>query len=210
VAISNTGDIDVANQFFVDLYFDPAPPPIVGTDLGIPITSSVGYMAVSSLSGGATKVLTITSELGFKNDPTTHNIYGMVDSVEQIIEPVVVNNISVPAELTGVIQATPPTPTPVSSGSGEGISGLVINYVYGRIPQYRAQVWLINESTLDIVGVTQTDINGFYEFPSVSNGSYTVISCATVDNNSLVWILTGIVPPDPYADHFLLPGVCSP
>ncbi|MFO7681793.1 MAG: TadE/TadG family type IV pilus assembly protein, partial [Chloroflexota bacterium] len=93
VVISNTGDVDVNNQFFVDLFLDPQGPVQPG-DIRIPINQSSGYAGVSSLPGNATRVISITAPFGFANDPTLHNVYGMVDSIEQIDEKIETNNIS--------------------------------------------------------------------------------------------------------------------
>jgi hypothetical protein len=209
VVISNTGDIDVSSQFFVDLYFDPAPPPVIGTSLTIPLTQSVGYNGVSALAGGASRVLTITAELGFKNQPSNHAVYGMVDSVQQIAEGVETNNISAVSTLANVTPGVPPTPSPTPDpASGSGISGDVLSLIRNWVRQPRAVVKLWNGTLL--MAVTTSDVNGYYQFPSVPNGTFAVTACVLIDSTEYFGQRIGITPPDPYADIFMLaaPGGC--
>jgi hypothetical protein len=86
MVISNTGDIDVNQLFFVDLYLDPTSPITPGVTINIPLSESDGYIAISSLAGNASKVITVTADFGFENSPETHLVYGMVDSVQQVGE----------------------------------------------------------------------------------------------------------------------------
>ncbi|MCP4428304.1 MAG: hypothetical protein GY803_27770, partial [Chloroflexi bacterium] len=90
--ISNTGDIDITNQFFVDIYLDPAE---VYRD-SIPGPFSDGYIAIDSLAGGASIVVTITAAAGFANEPAIHQAYAMVDSSQTISEANETNNIAGP------------------------------------------------------------------------------------------------------------------
>ena len=60
------------------------------------------------------------------------------------------------------------------------------------------------------MGTTQTDINGFYEFATVADGTYTLIACAFVDNISLVHVRPNVIPPNPLANLYMLPGICTP
>ena len=98
VVISNTGDVDINSQFFVDIYFDPDP-----SDLNLPtsigVNSSSGYMAVSSLAGRTSRVITITAPLGFTGNLTvTRDVYAMVDSLQTISEaPAAVKTTTFPA-----------------------------------------------------------------------------------------------------------------
>jgi len=206
VVISNTGDIDVSSQFFVDLYFDPAPPPVVGTDLTIPITSSVGYAGVSALAGGASRAVTITAQLGFQNQPTTHMVYGMVDSVEQIIEGIETNNISAVSTLDNVVQAATPTPSPTPDMSGiDSISGEVRSLIRNWARQSRAVITLRSGGVA--VASTSTDANGYYAFNGVPSGTYTVEACVLIDTTEYFGQRTAITPPDPYANIFMMATV---
>ncbi|MCP4424270.1 MAG: hypothetical protein GY803_07265, partial [Chloroflexi bacterium] len=100
--ISNTGDIDVSDQFFVNIYFDPSE---VYSD-SIPMQYSDGYVAIASLAGGDSRVVTVTSATGFANEPANHQVYAMVDSGEQISEADETNNIAGPL----VVNVTPYNP----------------------------------------------------------------------------------------------------
>ncbi|MEM7332858.1 MAG: putative Ig domain-containing protein [Chloroflexota bacterium] len=210
VIITNTGDVDVNSQFFVDIYLDP-------TDVfttHIPIEQSSGYSAISSLAGGESKVITITSQLGFENDPATHMVYGMVDSAGvpgqgQIFEPIETNNISDPAEVTGIISADTPTPTPTVDPSGSNIiAGTVNSRVVEWATQFRAVVTLIDSSG-NIFAVTDSDENGYYQFLNVPDDTYTVYSCIDIDGIGYFGVRLGIVPPNPVANIYMLPGPCG-
>lgn len=203
VAITNTGSIAVQDQFFVDIYLDPT---TIMTDR-IPLSESDGYSAVSGLAGGASQVITITSPLGFANNPANHQVYGMVDSVLQIDELSEINNVTNPLTVLNVTPAATPTPTPNLTGNDE-ISGVVRALIGTFLPQFRATVLLINESTSQVLAIEVTDVNGFYEFNNVPAGTYTVQSCIIIDNTEYFGLRSGRTPPDPYADIFATQGVC--
>ncbi|MCP5095185.1 MAG: hypothetical protein GY943_06505, partial [Chloroflexi bacterium] len=209
VIITNTGEVDVNQQFFVDLYFDPT---TIFTSY-IPITESVGFSAVSGLPSGASRVITITAPIGFENVPDPHFAYGMVDSVNvpggQIPEPIETNNVSDPAQIDGVIPANTPTPTPTFDPSGSDfISGIVQSRVTQWVPQNRATVFLVDSSS-QIIATQETDENGFYLFNNVSVDQYTVYSCIDIDGIDYFGLRTGIVPPNPFANIYMLPSPCT-
>ena len=210
VIITNSGQTDVNSQFFVDVYLDPTN---IYTDR-IPLTESGGYVAVSSLAGGASRVLTITAPLGFKNDPATHQVYGMVDSVQQIAESVETNNISQPGTVVDVTPAATPTPSPTPDGSNT-IAGRVYILTTELLPQFRAVVQLIDPALPGngVVGITQTDFNGVYVFnnvpPAQNAGGYTVTACVYIDNTSYFGSRTGINVPNTNANLFMIEGPCS-
>lgn len=210
VVITNAGQTDVSSQFFVDVYLDPTN---IYTD-HIPLAESGGYIAVSSLAGGASQVLTITSPLGFTNDPATHQVYGMVDSVQQIAESIETNNISQPATIINVTPASTPTPSPTPDGSQ--VVGGVVQVLAGRLlPQFRAVVRIIDPGLPGdgVIGIQQSDFNGFYNFnnipPSVNPGGYTLTACVYIDNISYFGIRTGITPPNDVVSIYMLPGPCQ-
>jgi hypothetical protein len=203
VNITNTGEVAVENQFFVDIYLDPT---TILTDR-IPLTESDGYSAVSGLAGGASRVITVTSPLGFTNNPTNHQAYGMVDSVLQIPEVSEVNNVTDPLSVTNVTPAATPTPTPDLTGDTE-ISGVIRALIGSWLLQFRASVVLIDESTSTVVASAQTDQNGYYLFENVPAGNYTVQSCIVIDNNTYFGLRTNRTPPDPYADIWAQAGGC--
>ena len=194
VVISNTGQVDVNNQFFVDLYLDPE-----GTigpgDVRIPIDQSSGYAGLSGLPGNTSRVITITAPYGFENEPDPHTVYGMVDSIEQIPESIETNNISAMATADYVIPGATPTssPTPPSGGTNT-IAGRV-NW-NGLDPLHRAMVKLYNSSGV-LVDFKQSSPNGVYEFTNVlDNGSpYTVTACGNLDGERYGY-RAGIVVPN--------------
>lgn len=192
VAITNTGDLDVDTQFFVDIYLDPT---TIMTDR-IPLVESDGYAAVSSLSGGASRVITITSPYGFTNNPTSHRVYGMVDSVLQIDELSEINNVTNPLTVNNVTPAATPTPTVPSSGIDE-ISGFALIVTDKAIPQFRAYITLLSGTT--VIDSAVTDVNGYYQFNNVAPGSYSVSACVQIDNSEWYGVINGISPPNTLA-----------
>ena len=210
VIITNTGDIDVNDQFFVDLFFDPTD---VFTNY-IPIDQSVGFSAISSLPGGASQVITITAPLGFENEPDPHLAYGMVDSLQgstggQITESSEENNISDPATIVDVTPGATPTATPTIDPSGSKfISGIVQSRVIQWVAQARATVYLVDSSD-KLIATQVTDLNGFYEFQNVEDDTYTVYSCIDIDNVGYFGVRTGITPPNTLANIYMLPGACT-
>jgi hypothetical protein len=205
VTISNTGDIDIAQLFFVDVFIDPGIPVPAGA-ISIPLSLSDGYTAISALPGNASRVVTITTPLGFSNSPEDHLVYGMVDSVQQIVEADETNNISTPFPFDEVTPGPTPTPSPTPGGN-DTISGIVRVRITNWVPAYRAMVKLMNGTT--VVATQFTDDNGIYQFTGVPIGNYTITACYEIDNVHFFGTRTGITPPDPLANIFMLQGPCS-
>ncbi|MCB8942811.1 MAG: pilus assembly protein [Ardenticatenaceae bacterium] len=208
--ISNTGDVDIAQLFFVDLFIDPAmtPIPVPPGTISIPLSMSDGFTAISNMPGQSTRVVTITSPLGFTNSPENHVIQGMVDSVLQVNEDIETNNISAPLTVDYVTPANTPTPSPTPGGNDiDTISGIVRVRITNWVPAYRALVTLINGSSNPIASM-YTDNNGFYQFTNVPAGTYTVTSCYELDGAFFFGNRTGITPPDPLVNIFMLQGAC--
>lgn len=203
VNITNTGNIPVENQFFVDLYLDPT---TILTDR-IPLAESDGYSAVNSLGGGESQTVIVNAPFGFANSPTNHQVYGMVDSVLQISEINETNNVTDPRTVLNVTPAATPTPTPNLTGDSE-LSGLVQALIGIYLPQFRAEVFLTDESTSLIVARTSTDENGFYIFDTVPPGTYTLHACIVINNIEYYGLRTGRTPPNPYVDIYAAQGVC--
>jgi Flp pilus assembly protein TadG len=207
VPITNTGDIDVNSQFFVDIYLDPNPTLVLTTT--IPITESDGYSAVSSLPGGDSRMITITSQLGFANQPVPHAVYGFVDSLERVIETNEDNNITEGLTSVQVTPAATPTPSPTPGGGVDEISGGALTLGDDLVLQFRAQIYLIDDYTGNVVR-TQSDINGFYAFTGVATPTtwYTVAGCITIDGEDWYGFLTGILPPNTTAHVIMLERPC--
>jgi hypothetical protein len=210
VVITNTGQVDVNSQFFVDIYLDPT----TFLPNRIPLAESDGYSAVSSLAGGASRTVSIIAPGGFTNSPTTHQVFGMVDSVTQISELIETNNVTDPLTVINVTPAATPTPTPNLAGDNE-ISGVVQVLTSELLPQFRASVVLIDPGIggNGVVAVTQSDFAGLYTFtnvpPAASPAGYTVTACVVIDNSTFFGIRTGINPPTNLANIFMIPGPCS-
>jgi hypothetical protein len=186
IVISNTGDVDVDNQFFVDLYLDPAGPIDTNAER-IPIDQSSGYAGVSALPGNTSRVITITAPFGFANQPVTHEVYGMVDSIEQIQEVYETNNISEMAIADYVTPGPTPTPspTPIGGTGSNAIVGIVDwkNVETGnRYPLQRATVRLFNSSE-QLIDFVTTDASGYYKFENLAPGTYSVDACGDVDGS---------------------------
>ncbi|MEW5987036.1 MAG: TadE/TadG family type IV pilus assembly protein [Chloroflexota bacterium] len=205
VVISNTGDVDVNEQFWLDIYFDPG----LVLSYTIPLSYSSGFMGISALPARSSQVYTITSDLGFSGGYSTHLVYGMVDSLEEIGESDEFNNIAGPAQIDDVLPGYTPTPTPTSAGT-ESISGIVRSRYSIWVPQPRAEVRLVDEATSLVIATTESDQDGYYEFLNVAAGTYTVISCVATDNGTFSGLRTGIIvpPSNPFVDVYMLPGVC--
>jgi len=101
--ITNTGEEDISDQFFVDVYINPTE---IG-DESIPIEQSSGYIGVVSLAAQSSEIVTITAPFGFPPDVVTHSVYAMVDSLNQIVEPNEQNNISQPLTVTNILPSPP-------------------------------------------------------------------------------------------------------
>ena len=123
--ITNTGDFDLSNQFFIDVFINP-------TDIGdesILLDQSSGYTAVSSLAANTSKVVTITAPFGFPPHVTTHTVYAMVDSLNGIIEHNERNNISEPLTVTNILPP-PPRITVTPTCSSTPTATLTVNGYY--------------------------------------------------------------------------------
>jgi hypothetical protein len=176
VSITNTGNIDTNQQFFIDVFLEPSE---VYTNT-IPIYQSGGYLAVNNLDGGASKTLTITLPFGFE-DAVGENkeVWAMVDSLEQVDELQEWNNIGGPTFVTGIKATNLITPTPPLTGTEE-IGGLVlVSYGGPTVPQNRAQVWLVDGD--QVVAATISDSAANYQFTNVGTGTYTVWACIPID-----------------------------
>lgn len=169
VVITNTGVVDIDSQFFVDLFFDPA---VVYTN-HIPLTYSVGYVAVSSLTAGASQVVTVTSPLGF-GTTGEHQLYTMVDSTQSIGEIIETDNLVGP--LTVTAEAEPVAITAVSlQGASAGGVGETYTFTATITPTTAAQpityTWQISgESPITRTGgLTDT-----LAFSWATSGTYTI------------------------------------
>lgn len=200
VVITNTGTTDINTQFWADLFFDPDPSNVFTNTI---VAVSNGYVGVNTLAGQTSQVLTITSRSGFQGPMTTTRvIYAMVDSEFDVAEPDEGNNISIPLYLSDVTPGVSPTPS-ATPGGADQISGIVRSLISGWVPQFRAVVYLVEAGT--VVGITESDVNGYYAFSGLVMGSpYDVHACLVLSPDTFVGGLTGITPPNPFADIFMI------
>lgn len=175
VLITNTGDIDVNSQFFVDIYFDPTE--VYSTY--IPLDYSSGYLAIGSLAGGISRVITITVPEGFSGGLTEREVYGMVDSLRAVVETSEQNNVTGSELNVRVTPVASPTPSPTPENT-DSVIGYVYSYNNGWAPQPRAEVWLKEVGAADpmVIGPVQADNNGDYTIAGVPIGvEFTAIAC---------------------------------
>lgn len=207
VAITNTGQVAINQQFFVDLYFDPAE---VNPD-SIPLQYSSGYLAIGSLDANTGRVITITSATGFTGGFSNRQVYAMVDSLRIISETNELNNITGPTNVVVTPVSTPPiTPTPNGAST---IQGVVQSFIDSEwVPQYRALVWLEDLNNPGIVlGPATTNINGLYIFTNIPAGnSYSIMACLPTTDDDFVGNRPLITSPNLSANVFMLgdPGGC--
>lgn len=209
VEISNTGSIDINDQFFIDIYFDPS----VVFSTTIPITQSAGYMGVSSLPGGEGRTLFIRTFIGFSGGFPDHVVYSMVDSLEEVNEGSELNNIVGPIDVTDVVPAPSPVPTPIPAAGSNDISGVVRARLSDWFAQNRALVKLLDANSGAVLSLKFTNDDGIYEFLDLADGAYTLIGCQQIDNIWFQGLRTNIVvpPSTPLADIWLRDqqlGVC--
>jgi hypothetical protein len=204
--ITNTGNVDITTIFYIDTYFDP-----VGvTSTTVPISYKVKYQSVEQLAGGESQTITMTVNGGFPGIATSHTVYGMVDSIEQIAEEIETNNITQGL----VVAVTPPlqTPTPTPTPSGSDIIAGVVRIFTGSdwVPQFRAEVYIIQTSgvaTPTVVSILESSMTGGYFFNQAITGeTYTVYACYTLSGITYTAGRPGIVPYNPYVDLFMRPS----
>ncbi len=201
--IANEGDVDVETQFFNDLFIDPPGGSI--TEQGIDIVHTDGYIASGSLAAGATRVIIIESPLGFTGGiQGTRTVYGMVDSVRQVDEADETNNLTAPLNINGVTPAPSPTPS-ATPGGDDVIMGQVMAYIGNWAPQRRADVWLVNSGSGQVVaGPVATAHDGRYVMNGVPAGTYNLFACIEVDQLVYVGSRPGVLAGDPFADIFMV------
>jgi hypothetical protein len=206
--ITNTSNVDITDLFYVDTYFDP----IGVTSTTVPISYSVYYTAIDSLSSGTSRVITMTIANGFSGVITNHTVYGMVDSIQQITETLETNNISGP--LTVFVTPQPTPTTTATPTSGTTIAGTVRRFTGSNwIPQLRAWVYLVQVSSMPsptLVAQTISGSTGSYFFTQAIPGEeYTVYACFFVGGSppqTFVGTRTGIIAPNTLVDIFMMPS----
>lgn len=202
--ITNTGNINITDLFYVDTFFDP----IGVTSTTVPLTYSVRYTAIGNLPGGASRVITMTVPGGFPGTATMHTVLGMVDSVKQISELHEDNNITTPRAIPVTPPFETPTPSPTPSGS-DYIAGVVRIFTGSDwVPQFRAQVYLVQTSnvpTPTLISTAESTVTGGYVFPSsIAGETYALYACFELDGVMYAASRPGIVAPNQFADLFMM------
>jgi hypothetical protein len=128
--ITNTGELDINSQFYVDVFINPTEI----FDEYIPLDESSGYTAVSHLAAGSAQVVTITAPFGFPPDVVSHTVYAMVDSLGAVAEPDELDNISEPLTVTHILPPAPVvTVTPACSSGPSAI--ITVNGAYWPVDE---------------------------------------------------------------------------
>lgn len=188
VEVRNDGDVDVSNAFFIDLFLDPTN---VFSDR-IPVEQTSGYTALSSLPAQTSRVITITSPLGFEGPSTAEReAYSMVDTIFNVSESNENNNIAGPL-MVAVTPGNTPTPAPTLEGSG-AINGIVWTNFTRWVPQGRAFVFLVEVEETSPGVFTKRKLSfttsavgsGGFTFANVPPATppkyYEVVACFEVD-----------------------------
>jgi hypothetical protein len=213
--VTNIGEIDVNQQFYVDFFLDPQDNCF--TTNGVRVECSGGYMALTQLAGGASQVITVTARIGFQGaNSGDRSVFNMVDTLEVVNENNENNNINGPL----IIQVTPgntPTPTATPSGGSGEISGVVRTLFTSWVPQGRARVYLISVvgGVQTVIGETQSRFDGFYGFynipvPQSPTDYYNVVACFDVNNTVRVGRRSELVPTDQFANVYMLTEPACP
>jgi uncharacterized repeat protein (TIGR01451 family) len=230
--VTNQGDAAANSTFFIGLYFDPVPAPVIGTDTTINSNYLIQMVGLNGLAVGASQIVTLTAVNGFST-AGTHTVYGMVDNFGNppyrvINELSETNNIGTPLQVTVVAAptATPtltpspgpsptasPTPTPGNTPApGMLVGQTFITTVGGQtLPQSGVFIYLYDSlgNVINSLPVL-SDENAFYSFSNLTPGSYTVTGCLNLAGqdyfySSAVTILAGSVTT---RDLFLTQGPC--
>lgn len=215
MVVSNTGDFDVNNSFFIDVFLNPDATLMASSPDAIPLEYSSGYTALSALAANTSRVITITSPLGFQNPPNNLGVgYGMVDSSLAVQEAFENNNISGEVQAVVTPGIVTPTATPIGGGS-DVIGGVVWTLITSWVPQGRAQVFLIlvepakpQPKSVVATGVSTLGSGG-YQFnnvpaPPLPTDYYEVVACFQIDGATRVGTRTALQPPSPFASVYTL------
>ncbi|HOU14179.1 MAG TPA: TadE/TadG family type IV pilus assembly protein [Anaerolineae bacterium] len=165
VSVQNTGTVDVASLFWVDLYADAT---------GVLTNqASIDYVAVNAIAAGSTVSFTMYVPGGFKT-VGTHTLQAMVDTWNQVRETNEANNISALLPVTVTVNNPAPTPTPTPAGTTPPpgtIQG--VTYLNGP-PQSNVSVY-VYAADGRLVGSGRSDANGNYTITNIPAGTYTVV-----------------------------------
>ncbi|MCB0008177.1 MAG: hypothetical protein KDE04_17055 [Anaerolineales bacterium] len=213
IEIRNLGLEPVLTEFFLDIFLDPEPAQI--GPIAIPLDSSSGYMALSSLAPGAGRVITVTAASGLVNGGAAGGmrvVYGMIDSSQVITESAggEFNNILGPLYVANVTPGPTQTATATPPAQTGDLSGTVSRSGQGAQP--RAELFVIavdnQTGTETLIRRQLADEQGAFaisQLPVVSGITYDLVACLTIDSQEhYVGQRTGLVPPNAFVDVMLL------
>ena len=213
IEVGNVGLAPTLADFFFDIFLDPNPA-VVGP-LSIPLDSSSGYMALSSLAAGSGRVITVTAANGLVNggpEGGMRVVYGMIDSSQVISESNAGerNNIFGPIYVANVTPGPTQTATATPPPQTGDLSGTV--RLAGQGVQPRAELFVIaidgqtgDEMLFRHQLATEQGTFVISQLPAVNGLTYDLVACLTVDSqHSFVGQRTGLVPPNALVEVVML------
>jgi hypothetical protein len=177
VRVDNIGTGGANSLFWVDLFVNPASPPSEG-ELGD------AWRGVSSLA--ASESITLTFEYVF-TATNVYPVYTYADIRDAINEDVEDNNLGGPLNVLVDQEGPTPTATLIPSPTPIGAPGSVDGFTRIGYPpdiQGRVDVYLM-QGTTEVQHTVSNDV-GYYNFPSVAPGTYTVYG-ETVIGSDTYW-----------------------
>ncbi|MGQ9710623.1 MAG: CARDB domain-containing protein, partial [Anaerolineae bacterium] len=170
VTLQNTGTVDIASLFWVDLYADPQ------LDTPLDQQTSVDWVAVNGLSAGSSITFTMWVPGGF-DTVGSHTLLAVADTWHQIAEGDETDNASAVLTVTVLVQNPVPTPTPTPTPTTTpiapgGISGTT--YVRG-VGLSGVDVYLYDPQGR-LVASTRSGSGGAYSFSNLSPGDYALVA----------------------------------
>ncbi|MFO7682077.1 MAG: CARDB domain-containing protein [Chloroflexota bacterium] len=172
--VTNTGDVDLNSQVFVDLFINPTEI----HDEYIPVGQSSGSASLSGLAAQSSQVVTLTAVSGFPLTPTTHTVYAMVDSLQAVNEADETNNISPPLFVSGILPPPQPPLSVTLSGPSVGKVGEPLTFTATVSPLTAVQPISYTWWLADLPPVFQTNgisdtLNAAWSTPGTKNISVT-------------------------------------
>jgi uncharacterized repeat protein (TIGR01451 family) len=222
VEISNDGELDSVNQFFVGLYFDPPLPEGSGVT-HIPQNYRSELVAISWLASGKSITVTITAEDGF-GSPGLHDVYVVVDSdpgpeglIDEVSETDNVSQLLQVEVETGPAPTPTPgptlTPTPQVNEPGSLIGQAFLSPSGGQpLPQAGVEVRVYDIGSGSLDGRTFTDGVGSYFLSDFDAGTKIVSACIIIDSKQYTYTATGVeIYPGQitFEDLYLDEGLCN-
>ncbi len=183
LTISNTGDVDINQTFFVDVFLDPTE--VYSTS--IPLNQSSGYVAVNSLGAHASQVITMTTA-GFASEPDPHQVYAMVDSVRQVSEGDEANNIAGPLVVNDVGAPLPSITLLPNCGVGPNVQFTVMGFNWPQNTEVFLHWDYMLQSIVHTGGLTSFSqtwqkfylLDGSYEVTAVASGGLEATAVFTI------------------------------